>query len=102
MWSGISSVGSATTRSGNNGKSCSRATCRAYVCPAYGGSGGPARRDDQVVEDRRREPRLEQGAVDGLQGDVAAEGVLAPQPRDAVRLGGRLERPVGPAEPVRE
>ena len=39
-----------------------------------------ARRDHQVVEDLRRQPRLEQRAVDLLQREVAAERVLEPRP----------------------
>ena len=39
------------------------------------------RREHQVVEDRRRQPRLEQHAVDVLQREVAAVGVLPPRPR---------------------
>ena len=59
-------------------------------------------REHQVVEDRRRQARLEQPAVELLQQQVAAVGVLAPGPRNVVGLGGRLERAVGPAEPVGE
>ena len=59
-----------------------------------------ARRQDQVVEDRRRQARLEQPAVDLLEGQVALEGVDLPAPRDRVGVGRRLQRAVGPPEPV--
>ena len=41
-------------------------------------AGRRARRDEQVVEDRRRQPRLEHRAVERLERQVAAVGVLAP------------------------
>src|SRR3954447_20616684 len=58
------------------------------------------RRHHQVVEHGRRQPRLQQRLIDLLQADVAAEGVHLPSPRDRVRVRGRLQRAVGPAEPV--
>ena len=61
-----------------------------------------ARAQQQVVEDRRGQAALEHAAVDLLQREVAAEGVLLPRPRHLVGDGGRLERAVGPAEPVGE
>src|SRR6185312_1116304 len=112
MCSGTLSVGSATLPKKNSGKS----RTGSGICPeskplpaprgeADGrGSGGAAlaRGDHQVVEDGRREPALEQPAVELLQDEVAAVGVLPPHPRDLFGVGGRLERAVGPAEPVRE
>ena len=40
----------------------------------------------------RRQARLEQRGVEPLEGEVAAEGEVAPAPRDLLGLGGRLER----------
>src|SRR5215210_683556 len=61
-----------------------------------------ARREHEVVEDPGRQARLEQRAVDALQGEVTAEGELEPQPRDVVVPRARLDRAVEPAEPVRQ
>src|SRR5438067_1150421 len=51
-------------------------------------------------EERRRQTGLQQRAVERLQRQVAAVGVLAPGPGDLVRLRGGLERAVQPAEPA--
>ena len=77
--------GSATSPSGNSGKSrTSRRACRRSLgrAPTAAAVLRPAAcaREQQVVEDRRRQPRLEQPAVEALQHQVAAVGVLAPQP----------------------
>src|SRR5258705_694170 len=56
--------------------------------------------DHEVVEDRGREPGLQERAVDALQRDVAVVGVLAPGHRHALGVGRGLQRPVRPAEPV--
>ena len=57
---------------------------RGAVAPGRRGGPGLARRragrDQQVVEQRRRQPRLEQRAVERLQQQVAAVGVDAPAP----------------------
>src|SRR5580704_1195966 len=96
MCSGISSPGSATIPRGNSGNS------------REGPSGirplslRTARGDEQVVEDRRRQHRLEQSLVDALEQQVAAERVLPPQHRYVVGVRGRLERAVEPPKPVRE
>src|SRR3954465_8551315 len=63
---------------------------------AFGG------REHQVVEDARRQARLEHGAIDALERDVPAVGVLDPAHRDVARVGGRLQRAVEPTEPVRQ
>ena len=63
---------------------------------------GLARRDQQVVEELRRQVGLEQAGVDLLQGDVAAEGEVAPAPGDRVGLGARLDRAQAPAPGVGE
>src|ERR1700685_1148094 len=104
MCSGISSLGSATSPSGNSGKS--RSTSAAIAL-----SVGPARalavRSDapccqqKVVEDRRRQPRLEKRLVEALEQQIAIARVLLPGERHGVRVGARLERPVEPPEPVR-
>src|ERR1700733_1068858 len=97
MWSGMSSPGRATSPSGNSGKS------------RGGPSGmrpssrrGAPRRQQQVVEDGRRQPGLEQLLVDALEKQVAAERILAPEHRHVGRIGARLERAVEPSEPVGE
>src|SRR5687768_16102775 len=54
------------------------------------------RGDHQVVEDRRRKARLEQSAVDLLQAEVAAVGVLDPRHREVLVAGARFERAVEP------
>src|SRR3954465_6548 len=59
-------------------------------------------REHQVVEDARRQARLEQGAIDALERDVPAVRVLDPRPRDVPRVGAPLQRAVEPPEPVRE
>jgi Xaa-Pro aminopeptidase len=63
-------------------------------------SGRRPRRQHEVVEAGGGQARLEQRAVDPLQQQVAAEGVLEPGPRDVGELGGRLQAAVEPAEPV--
>ena len=55
----------------------------------------------QVVEERGRQARLEQRAVERLEQEVAAVRVHAPGPRHVDRVGRRLERPVRPAEQAR-
>src|SRR5205085_8855925 len=55
----------------------------------------------QVVEQLRRQRRLEDLAVDALKDQVAMKGVLAPDHRHLARIGGCLQRPVEPPKPVR-
>ena len=61
-----------------------------------------AGRDEQVVEELGGEVGLEHGGVDLLQGEVGAEGELAPAEGDGVGLGARLDRPQPPAPGVGE
>src|SRR3954453_5892338 len=58
--------------------------------------------DQEVVEELGGEVGLEEAGVDLLQGDVAAEGELAPAEGDRVGLGARLDRPQAPAPGVGE
>src|SRR5450759_2933675 len=112
MCRGTDSLGNATIPSGNSGKPLDSRSgilrslgalvgafvlrCRAArLCAA-----ALARGEHEVVEDRRGKPRLEQPAVELLQEQVAAVGVQSPPPRHVLRLGGRLERALGPTEPV--
>src|SRR5689334_18868896 len=101
MCSGTTSLGNSTMPSGNSGN-------RSSVSPIAGEATGGAirlrgaRRDEQVVEDRRWQRALEQRVVDHLQREVAAVRVLVPRARDRVRVGRGLERAVGPAEPAGE
>src|SRR5579884_1013441 len=90
MYSGINSPGSATMPSGNSGKSPSgmrQASLRLG-------------RQQQVVEDRRRQPGFEQALVYALEEQVAVKRVLAPEHRHVGRVGAGLERAVEPPEPV--
>src|SRR5215207_155314 len=61
-------------------------------------SGRHARRKQQVVEERRRQPWLEQRAVERLEQEVATVGVHPPGPGHVERVGRGLERAVGPPE----
>src|ERR1700761_5395313 len=105
MCSGISSPGTATSPSGNNGKS---RVSRSGITPESTSVAPsvrplvPAGAHQQVVEDGGREQGLEQPLVDPLEEEVAMERVLAPQHRHILRGRGRLERPVEPAKPVRD
>ena len=56
----------------------------------------PARRDQQVVEELRRQPRLQDLVVEPLQRQVAAEGEPAPAARDLIGICARLQGPDGP------
>ena len=58
--------------------------------------------DEQVVEELGGEVGLEQPGVDLLQGDVAAEGEVAPAPGDRFGLGAGLDRAQAPAPGVGE
>src|SRR4051794_37606132 len=99
MCSGTSSWGRATMPRGKSGKS--RTTLSGIALESrQRRSACLRRRDDEVVEDGRWQARLEQPAVDLLESEVAAEGVDLPRPRHLVRVGGRLQGAVGPAEPV--
>ena len=53
--------------------------------------------DQQVVEELRRQVRLEHLVVQSLQRKVAAEGEAPPSPTAPGRLGARLQGPHGPA-----
>src|SRR5215207_8351828 len=70
----------------------------------FGGGGaessGLGGRKHQVVEELRREPALEQPAVDLLEREIALVGVLDPRHRDLLRVGAGLQGAVEPAEPV--
>src|SRR5947209_10934308 len=107
MCSGISSPGSATIPSGNSGKSRVRRSGMAGVYGAQvrstpaGGRLGPPRGQQEVVEDRGGQHRLERELVETLQQEVAAERVLPPEHRHIVGMGGRLEATVEPTEQVR-
>ncbi len=63
-------------------------------------NGGLAGGEDQVVEELRRQARLEHGGVELLQLDVAAEGEAAPAVRDAVGVGRCLDGAQPPAVEV--
>src|ERR1700741_1180242 len=93
MWSGTTSVGSATSSSGNSGKSWASRSAATESRPAGG--------EQQVVEQRRRQPRLEHPLVELLQQQVAVERVALPQQRPIVGIGARPRGRVEPAEPVR-
>src|SRR5579875_1137344 len=56
--------------------------------------------EGEVVEDEGGEVWLEERPVQGLEEQVAAVGVLPPEPRQGGGVGGRLEAAVGPTEPV--
>src|SRR5687768_12565099 len=103
MCSGTTSVGSSTRGSGNSGRSRTsgaiRGKCRGRREPRSAGAAGG---DQQVVEELRREPRLEQLAVDPLKRQVAAECEAMPGERDAGCVDVRLEPPQEPAIDVRE
>src|SRR5690242_6750985 len=101
MWSGIISPGSATMPSGNSGKSL---VWRSGIDSSLGpGRNGLAlvRRDQQVVEDPRRQQRLEHTLVDLLQEQIPVERVLSPRHRHVVGRRTRLERAIEPSEPIR-
>ncbi len=81
--------------SGNSGKPRDRLVGHRVSLGALGAAlGGLARCDHQVVEDRRRQPRLEQPAVELLQRQVAAVRIQAPAPTAPPR-GRRWPRACG-------
>ncbi len=97
---GRSRSGSATIPSGNSGKSGYAALGHrpASRCGAAATRRSLARREHEVVEDRRRQPRLEQPPVELLQQQVAAVGVhgatpTAPRSGSAVASSVRLIQP---------
>src|SRR5581483_11329803 len=120
MWSGTSSVGRATIERGKSGKSSTFVGSISFrsvgarppgpvPAPAQrfqsrpGGSGAwPLGAEQQVVEQRRRQPRLEHVLVELLQRQIAVERVAPPENRNVVGLGARLERAIEPPEPVRD
>src|SRR5436190_12402255 len=68
--------------------------------PGSGSGLGLGGRKHQVVEEPRREASLEQLAVDALEQQIAAVGVVDPGHRDPLRVRAGLERAVEPPEPV--
>ena len=62
----------------------------ATLLTPFGRSARFAGREQQVVEQLRRQVRLEHGLVDLLESDVALEGEVPPGDRDRLRCRGRL------------
>src|ERR1700761_4288538 len=99
MCSGTASVGSATSPSGNSGNSLTTSSATDGQSRP-GGAAAPSSPcgQQEVVEQRRGQVRLQQVGVDSLQHQIAVEGVLAPQHRDVVGIGRCLQRAVEPPE----